>query len=397
MNILYNIPNLSQEGGGSRQYSIALLKILAKIEFLKIFVLHQKGDSEILEIIDDNEKIILIPSKVAKEKFYEKKLNELGRIKSLLSLVKGAPLPKTYSFYNRLCKKYNIDLVYSPTPSLMASYADNVIKIGTCHDLQELHLPENFTGEGRLRRARVKLEFFKRTDKIICSFNHVKEDLIKYFGISDSEIEVILLEMQNLWFADYNDDDIVRLPEDLDNCPFLFYPANTWQHKNHIKLIEAFKIVHQKNPDLKLICTGHMREYYHETIKPFIEKEDLVRHVRFLGLVDEEILYSLYQKCKSVIVPTKYEAGSFPLIESMIMGVPVICSRTTSLPETIDNEKFTFDADDVYAMADLMLKIVEDQNFTEENLENSKIKHVNLFKTGAEEKLRRLLLSYSKN
>jgi glycosyltransferase involved in cell wall biosynthesis len=72
-----------------------------------------------------------------------------------------------------------------------------------------------------------------------------------------------------------------------------------------------------------------------------------------------------------VVIPTEYEAGSYPLFEAMLQKAPVICSDVTSLPETIGDRRFIFDPYDVAGLADLIQRITTDENLRRENITNS--------------------------
>lgn len=52
-----------------------------------------------------------------------------------------------------------------------------------------------------------------------------------------------------------------------------------------------------------------------------------------LGFVSEENLASLYRSARAVVVPSLYEGFGLPVLEAMRLGAPVICARTSSLPE----------------------------------------------------------------
>ena len=79
----------------------------------------------------------------------------------------------------------------------------------------------------------------------------------------------------------------------------------------------------------------------------------------------EEELYWLYKNAMLTVIPTKYEAGSFPLMEAMKLGSPVIASNVTSLPETIGSEAYLFDPDNPAQIADKITTYgLSDQNRT---------------------------------
>ena len=82
-----------------------------------------------------------------------------------------------------------------------------------------------------------------------------------------------------------------------------------------------------------------------------IHQYNLQNQFTLVGIVNEAELYNLYKNSQGVVIPTLYEAGSFPLVESILMEIPVICSNITSLPETIGNQEFIFDPNSVENIA----------------------------------------------
>jgi glycosyltransferase involved in cell wall biosynthesis len=256
------------------------------------------------------------------------------------------------------------------------------------HDVQELHFPEYFTPEERAERATLYLKYIKYADKIIVSYEHIKADIIKYFHKPANDIQVCLLDMNNLWFDKYNSNDVIPFSDTAISGRYIIYPANTWQHKNHMGLLNAVAILKQKGiSDLKIICTGHKTPYFYDVLQPFIEQHNLNDNFIFPGILSEEELYSLYVTCVGVIVPTMYEAGSFPLMESILLGVPVICSNVTSLPETIGNSEFIFDPTDAHDISRKLLLLWQDHFFIKNSIANNVKQASRLQNTGALNKI----------
>ncbi|MBD3636687.1 MAG: glycosyltransferase family 4 protein [Crocinitomicaceae bacterium] len=393
MNILFYIPNLDQTNGGVRQYSLGLLSIMANLKEHKFYILHNKQDTEILRLIDQEQHIQLIPPSIGRERKLEKKIYKLTRALQFLNEKRSNKDFKVRSHLDRICRKYKIDIVHSPVQE--QPFPRKTKNIFTLHDVQELHFPEYFTAEDREYRARTWLYNLKRSDKIIVSYQHVKNDLLKYFKIEEDMVSVLLLEMQNLWFKNYSESDIKSTKELHGFEKFLLYPANTWQHKNHLRLIDAIHELRAKhNIIVNVVCTGHQNEHF-TTINRKLNELGLENQVKFLGIVDEQTLFSLYQHCTGVVIPTLYEAGSFPLMESIILEIPVICSNVTSLPETIGKDDYIFDPTKVEEMADLILKIWSDDEFRKGNTDHLKKMQNRLFNTGATEKLRSIYESLS--
>jgi glycosyltransferase involved in cell wall biosynthesis len=243
----------------------------------------------------------------------------------------------------------------------------------TMHDVQELHFPENFTPAQRAIRAVQYWKALEKASAAIVSFDHVKQDLIKYFGLPEDKVRVCPIPFRD-----------ISLPETTTAAaesyarkyaawtPFLLYPAHTWRHKNHIRLLQALRRLRDDGgQNLKLLCTGGTAHHYHAEVLRQVDELGLSEAVRFCGIVPEDELRWLYERAALVTIPTKYEAGSFPLFEAMLLGSPVICSHVTSLPETISDPRFVFDPDDDESLASLIFRMLTDSVFRQENLANS--------------------------
>lgn len=368
-NILINIPQINKAYGGVYQYSIALIKILAESNLSHdFFIFCHNPDPAIIEIIDNYPNFhhpkppnLLY---VRAETFFHTFLNKM---------YKRLKIKKRFyreDMYDWLVNNLNIDIIHSPYQVNIKK--DGVKSITTLHDVQELHFPEFFTSAQRAQRAVNYKKSIDEADAVIVSYNHVKNDIIKYFNKHDEKVHTILLDMQKLWFEKIENIDLIKLKEKYDlPSNFLLYPASSWEHKNHIKLIEALK--YMNDPEIQLICTGNLTDHFYTNISPVIEKNNLSKQVKFLGIVSDEELLKLYKTCRAVVVPTLYEAGSFPLMESILLNVPVICSNVTSLPETIEDDKFTFDPQNIEDIAQKINYIWSDDQYRDLNLHRIKI------------------------
>lgn len=373
MNILIDIPHLSKEYGGIYQYTIALLNILAKTDLPHHFyVLCNNPAQDIKEIVEGHSNFNFTktqpPIYSRYKQFRYKMVNFLFQQLGLKRRMKRKDL------YDCIISDYDIEIIHTPMQSLIKK--PNVKCITTLHDVQELHFPEFFTSAQRAHRAVHYKKAIDYADAVIVSYNHIKNDIEKYFEKPKNQVHTVLLNMEDLWFSkiknrNFNILDKYKLPS-----KFLLYPASSWEHKNHLNLIKAIKNLNI--PEIHLICTGHPTEHYKMKIEPFIKQQGLEDKVNFLGIVTDEELFELYHNCRAVVIPTLYEAGSFPLMESILMGVPVICSNVTSLPETIGDGRFIFNPLNTEDIADKIEKIWSDDFFRKENVALLKVQAVKL-------------------
>lgn len=63
--------------------------------------------------------------------------------------------------------------------------------------------------------------------------------------------------------------------------------------------------------------------------------------------------------------PSLYEGFGFPPLEAMSCGIPVIASKSSSLPEVVGDAGILVDPDDVDSIAQGILKLLRDKNLRE--------------------------------
>jgi glycosyltransferase involved in cell wall biosynthesis len=131
----------------------------------------------------------------------------------------------------------------------------------------------------------------------------------------------------------------------------LFFPANTWPHKNHLRLLEALAVLRDTyglRPGL--ILTGAPKSA-HAAVLSGVAQLGLERQVRWLGHVPEDRLVALYRGATALVCPSLHEGFGMPILEAMACGCPVACSPTTGTGETAGEAALTFDPDDVSDIA----------------------------------------------
>ena len=223
INIALYIGNCTIENGGAYPYIISLLKIVSNKENsnFKFFVFAEYQNHEISEIILSNS--IFHPKVISvKDTILTKILNKF------LNLV-GVNFSSIINFN---IWKYDVKVFHSLYQYI--PHGINTKTICTLHDLQELHFPEYFKAIDRIARGQNNFQITANSNLIICSYNHIKNDIIKYFGFEN--IEVFLTDMTGLITTNS------KPVNEFIGENFVFYPAATWEHKNHINLIRRLKI-----------------------------------------------------------------------------------------------------------------------------------------------------------
>jgi glycosyltransferase involved in cell wall biosynthesis len=230
----------------------------------------------------------------------------------------------------------------------------------TLHDLQENYYPENFSRWQRAWRYQVHSRLLGRARRVICESSYVKTDIVRYFDVPEERISVIAAPPLRQFLADETDERLqatrvrLQLPE-----KFLFYPAQFWTHKNHLRLIEAFRDVSAEVPDLKLVLTGKKRDQY-EAVKNAVDAFGLNERVCHLGYVVQNDLQAIYRLATALVMPSLFESVSIPIYEAFGIGTPVAASGILAIPEQVGDAGLLFDPISVASIKDAILRIVKD-------------------------------------
>jgi len=257
----------------------------------------------------------------------------------------------------------DIDIFLSPAISAYPHFYMNKPFVFTLHDMQERYYPEFFSKYENAIRWLNKRALAKSSDKIICESNFVKQDIVKFTGVDGAKINVIQSPPPEE-FLDYkfNEEQFSKVKEKY-HLPekYIFYPAQCWFHKNHIKLVEAFKIVTEQIDDVYLVLTGSQQNNYNNLMAR-VKELTLEEKVKHLGYIDYEDLPYLYKMSQFLVMPTLFESVSIPIYEAFALQVPVCSSNVVALPEQVGDAGLLFDPNNINDMAEKMIMYLTDED-----------------------------------
>ncbi|HWA88200.1 MAG TPA: glycosyltransferase family 1 protein [Opitutus sp.] len=139
---------------------------------------------------------------------------------------------------------------------------------------------------------------------------------------------------------------------------YFFFPANSWPHKNHEALFEAFRRYRAdaKESAWSLVLTGHPDERM-RALEARAGAMGLGAAVRFSGHLDHERFVATWRGAGVLVYPSLHEGFGIPLLEAMAFGVPILAANTTSLPEVGGDVCVYVDPRNVAAMAAAMAEL----------------------------------------
>jgi glycosyltransferase involved in cell wall biosynthesis len=133
----------------------------------------------------------------------------------------------------------------------------------------------------------------------------------------------------------------------------VFYPANPWAHKNHARLFSALRrLGSERGIAPVVVCSGRLEGESRTTAGIAARAGLPPSRLVDLGFIDEEALPALYRHARLTVFPSLFEGFGLPVAEAMACGCPVVCSRSTSLPEIGQGAARYFDPASEASMAE---------------------------------------------
>ena len=212
------------------------------------------------------------------------------------------------------------------------------------HDLQHVHLPEFFTPEERARRELWYGELCRQARMVAVGTTWTQRDVMQHYHLDQSRVCVVPLAPIITEYPEPGDSELREAAERL-GLPdaFILYPAQTWEHKNHVGLLEALALLRDREGlRVPLVSSGRLNEHF-AAIARRAEELDLAGQVRWLGFVSPADLQALYRLARAVVIPTRFESASGPLWDAFAAGTPAACSMVTSLPDQAGDAAILFD------------------------------------------------------
>jgi glycosyltransferase involved in cell wall biosynthesis len=126
-------------------------------------------------------------------------------------------------------------------------------------------------------------------------------------------------------------------------------------------VIEAMAAVGERWPDAVLVMPGNPTPHELQ-LRERARELGLEHRMIFPDYVSAADLEGLYALARCFVFASVSEGFGLPVLEAMRRGVPVACSRATSLPEVAGDAALYFDPLSVPDIGRALLALMEDQD-----------------------------------
>jgi glycosyltransferase involved in cell wall biosynthesis len=199
---------------------------------------------------------------------------------------------------------------------------------------------------------------YRRADLLIAVSDYIRQGLLEFLGLPEERVQTIHNGVDSRFCPLESDKDEGRnwlLAKGIDR-PFLLSVANLVPVKNLEAAIQAFSRL--ARCDLQLALAGNDRSSYALKLKEQVHRLGLADQIVFLGPLGFEDLLLLYNHAELLVHPSHHEGFSSSLLEAMACGLPIVGSRTTSIPETAGEAAVYHAPDDVDGLVDCVSRLL---------------------------------------
>jgi len=230
-------------------------------------------------------------------------------------------------------------------------------EVVTVHDAFPITGREYSTPEFQRRFSGLLREAVRRAARVIADSEYTAQQIERHCDVERERIRVIPCGV-DVPAATMPPEERLRERERLvgKGNQMLLSVGTLETRKNIVNALRALALLPER---CRLVLAGG-DGYGAEAVHAFISDQGLERRVIRLGFVPAERLPALYQSASVLLYPSLEEGFGFPVLEAMAQDLPVVTSRTSSLPEVGGDAALYVDPADPADIADKAAQALED-------------------------------------
>ena len=356
MKVVFDFRKYDGVVGGVEQGVIQIVKYITGIEHSVVILCKRNRIEEVKNIFTEGKHLTIIPMDVTSHVMSLR--NAIIDSSTIQEIALSEKADIIHFFYN-----------------WSFPFRKKVPSVLTVHDV----IPFTFREAMGLYR---NIFLYKPGIRMACRLNDIiatvsefsKQDIAKKVGVPHDKIRVIANGLR-----EQNPKD-PSLEEELKNRfeikdTFILNVGGIHERKNIVRLIHAFAgLVNLNGYSGNLLITGSVSGApYQNKMKSIcdasVRETGMENRIVFTGFISEKELDSLFRMADFLIYPSLYEGFGIPVLEAMKMGLPVITSNTTAMPEVAGDAACLVDPTNIEEMASVMSELLQNRQRQEEMIE----------------------------
>lgn len=269
----------------------------------------------------------------------------------ILRTLLGQRDPRSLTFFRR----EKVDFAYP--------YFDRSIKVKNFRsaawifDFQHKYLTQFFTEEEIQQRNETFASIATYASTVVLSSKAAESDFHKFFPQVAHKTQVLSFKTSPspAWYEG-NAKQIQQkysLPD-----RFFIISNQFWQHKNHLLVFKALRLLQERSVYPAVVCTGRIHDVrkpnYSDIILQTIHQLGLSNQVHLLGLIPKDEQIQLMRRSLAVIQPSLFEGWSTLVEDARCLGKQLILSNLPVNLEQNPPHSIFFERNSSEHLADLL-------------------------------------------
>ena len=252
----------------------------------------------------------------------------------------------------REVRRHGLDVLHSPFDT--APFRVPCASVVTVMDLiTDVFYPAHFPGTVSTAKARylfhAKRHAARHARTVICASRATAAEVVRHYAVAPEKIRVVPLG------ADHTATGADRQSPDASPParPYILSVVSLSPHKNVAGLLAAFRIARERFAlPHELHLVGMPGTSAGRVQRTLADATASGLPVRALGYVDDATLRAEYEGASLLAFVPLVEGYGLPPLEAMALGVPVVASAVSSVPEVCGDAAVLVDPRDASAVAD---------------------------------------------
>ncbi len=227
----------------------------------------------------------------------------------------------------------------------------------TIHDIGWRYFPQSFTWFMRNFLEWSTGFALKNASDVIAVSQSTKRDILKFYRIGEAKIHVV--------YHGFDPEDLSHA-ERFSGLPekYIIFLSTLQPRKNLEGLIDAFRLLKNEFPDLphKLVVVGRPGWKFERILQKLEDNRDIVIYLNYLS---DDQRRSALAHAELLVQPAFYEGFGMQLLEALWAGVPVACSKVSSLPEVAGEAAVYFDPHNPKDIKNAIKSVLFDKSLSE--------------------------------
>jgi len=239
-------------------------------------------------------------------------------------------------------------------------------KVFTIFDLTTLLYPEQFSKSAVWYWSHIQGRMARAADAVVAISKDDARDIISYYKVPVGKVSTIYLDSQ---FNDQVKPDLVKvqkIKQELELPPcYLLFVGLLAKKKNLETLIRAISLLKEQRTSLPpLILVGPRYTASDASdLLDLVHSLGLDQSVRYLGELAPGELQVVMQNAFCLLLPSVHEGFGITAIEAIKLGIPVIASKVSALPEIVGTAGLLVDEYlDPASWAAMICRLLDDES-----------------------------------